>query len=170
MRKNHSNDDDCLYRIAGNRVGKLFCGIWKKRSLTLTQTFDSAGCFEVFNTNRIHRIFGALRLLLRKTIRINIVMTNIDNTASISEAPMPDLYYHKYDRRIGIERRYISYTFHVPERRSRDVRRSYKDLKHCMENKREKDSLNLKWQTPRQCPWLSDLIWTTIPKSSISCF
>ena len=88
--------------------------------------------------------FGALRLLLRKTVRIKRVMTNIDKTASILEAPMPDSDYHKYDRRNGIERRYISYTFHVPERRFRDVRRSYKDLTHRMENKREKDSLNQK--------------------------
>ena len=71
-------------------------------------------------------------------------MTNVDKTASILEAPMSEPDCHKYDRRNGIERRYISYTFHVPERRSRDVRRSYKDLTHCMENEREKDSLNLK--------------------------
>jgi hypothetical protein len=43
------------------------------------------------------------------------------------EAPMLNPDCHKYDRRNGIERRYISYTFHVPERRSRDVRRSFKD-------------------------------------------
>jgi len=84
-----------------------------------------------------------MRGVLRKNFKIKIVRANFNKIASILEASMPEPDYH-YDRRNGIERRYISYTIHIPERRSRDDRRRLKDQTYCMENEREKDSLNVR--------------------------
>jgi hypothetical protein len=59
-------------------------------------------------------------------------MTNFDKITSNLEASMPDPDCNKYDRRNGIERRYIKYTVHIPERRFRDDRRRLKDQTYCL--------------------------------------